>query len=227
MITPVQKYLLAWNIFMSLIYLLSIIIDSLIIGFDLRILVLPKLNVMQSIFSFLMMVDIALKFFVALEASTTDLNQGEEEEDVEEEALSKATAKVAQAVPEDEEDDAGLTRKQRQELEWNRRIAKLAAQKEERRQLRRTKEIEKRNAVWYDPNFDKRFSRISKKYLGNLIFGYFLFDVIACVPVFLYEMLHGFVIDKEKKLEQVSHGLYYAFFMLKLFKLMMLPRILA
>jgi len=32
-ITPVHKYLLGWNVFMTLIYLIAIITDTLIIGF--------------------------------------------------------------------------------------------------------------------------------------------------------------------------------------------------
>jgi len=80
-----------------------------------------------------MIIDIALKFFIALPSSATDLSQGEEEEDLGEEALQKATAKVAQTVADDEEDAQGLTRKQKQQLELNRRAAQLAAQKEQRR----------------------------------------------------------------------------------------------
>ena len=51
--------------------------------------------------------------------------------------------------------------------------------------------------MWYDPDYDKRFSRISKKYVGTYFIGYFLFDCLACVPVLLYEMLHGFKTDRD------------------------------
>ena len=59
--------------------------------------------------------------------------------------------------------------------------------------------MERRSASWYHPIWEKRFSQIAKKYIGNRGFGYFLFDSLACVPVFLYEMSQGFTTDYEEK----------------------------
>ena len=59
--------------------------------------------------------------------------------------------------------------------------------------------MERRSASWYQPIWERRFSQIAKKYIGSRGFGYFLFDSLACVPVFLYEMSYGFTTDYEKK----------------------------
>ena len=59
--------------------------------------------------------------------------------------------------------------------------------------------MERRNARWYHPIWEKRFSKISKKYVGHRGIGYFIFDALACVPVFLYELGNGFTTDFDKK----------------------------
>lgn len=85
--------------------------------------------------------------------------------------------------------------------------------------------MERRSAKWYDPIFEKRFSKISRNYIGSRGFGYFLFDFLACVPVFLYEASNGFTKDFEEKEEQIESNVYIVFIFFKLFKLLMLSRI--
>lgn len=72
-ITPFHKYIILWNIFMTFVYITAIIMDTLIIGFHLKILLDPDLNLCQSLFSFLMIIDISVKFFIGVPAQQTDL----------------------------------------------------------------------------------------------------------------------------------------------------------
>lgn len=72
--------------------------------------------------------------------------------------------------------------------------------KEAARQKRRKKIIEIKTAKWYDPQFEKRFSKISRKYIGPFLLGYFIFDFLACAPVFFYEMFDGFTTDYDQKM---------------------------
>lgn len=131
-----------------------------------------------------------------------------------------------QKLTKEEEQLENLTKKEKKQQELNRRAADLVSQKEEKRALRRKKDIEKRNAVWYDPNFDKRFSRISKKYVGSYFIGYFLFDCLACVPVLFFELTHGFTTDPDRVNEHIHTHQYYLFVFFKLFKFLMLPRLM-
>lgn len=85
--------------------------------------------------------------------------------------------------------------------------------------------MEKRSSKWYHPTLERRFSKISKKYIGNWGLGYFLFDSLACVPVILYEAAHGFTTDPEEKEEQIESQAYIVLIMFKLFKILMLSRI--
>ena len=195
-ISPFSKRLIAWNIFMTFLYLLAIIMDTLIIGFHLRVLKIPEINVWQSIFSFIMIIDIFLKFFVAQRSLVSDQTDQDTDDEEENEAFRRASAKVTQDLvdKEEEEEGAGLTKKQRQQLEMNRRSAEIGARKEARRQNRRKKEIERRNAVWYDPILEKRLSVIARKYAS-----YFFFDCLACIPVLVYELSQGLVTNEADK----------------------------
>jgi len=85
--------------------------------------------------------------------------------------------------------------------------------------------MERRNAKWFHPSLEKRFSKISKKYIGPKGFGYFIFDFLACVPVLLYEGAHGFTTDLDKKEYQIGTTVYHVFIFFKLFKILMLSRI--
>lgn len=97
--------------------------------------------------------------------------------------------------------------------------------KEAARQHRRKKQLEIKSAKWYDPQFEKRFSKISMKYVGRFMFGYFIFDFLACAPVFFYEMFDGFTTDYERKQEQINSRGYKVVVFFKVFKLLMLSRI--
>ena len=71
----------------------------------------------------------------------------------------------------------------------------MHARKEQKSLERRQREIEKKNASWYDPIWEKRFTKIAGKYVGKSMFGYFLFDALACIPILLYEGSNGFTTD--------------------------------
>lgn len=44
--------------------------------------------------------------------------------------------------------------------------------------------MNQKNTVLYDVDYDKRFTKVSSKYIkGNL-----LWDILACVPVLAYEI---------------------------------------
>ena len=79
----------------------------------------------------------------------------------------------------------------------NKRAIDQKIQKEADKLNKRRREVERRSAAWYDPDHEKRFSRIARKYIGPYLFGYFIFDFLACVPVFLYEMFTGFTTDPD------------------------------
>ena len=82
-----------------------------------------------------------------------------------------------------------------------------------------------RSSAWYDPNYEKRITKIAKNYIGKYGFGYFLFDFLACVPVLLYEAAHGFTTDYEEKYEQIHSNQYITYVWFKIFKILMLARI--
>ena len=111
-IMPFSRYIIGWNIFMTMVYLFSIIQDTLIMGFHLRLLLIPEMNMWQMVFSLVMIIDIILRFFVAIRQSQTEEDK---EEDNEEEISFKATKKSkVDAEDEDEnEDDVALSRKQK------------------------------------------------------------------------------------------------------------------
>ena len=66
---------------MTAFYLTAIIMDTLIMGFHLQLLLIPEINIVQSIFSAIMIIDIILKFFIAIRHSQTDEEDQDEEED--------------------------------------------------------------------------------------------------------------------------------------------------
>ena len=109
---PFSRYIIGWNIFMTMVYLFSIIQDTLIMGFHLRLLLIPEMNMWQMVFSLVMIIDIILRFFVAIRQSQTEEDK---EEDNEEEISFKATKKSkVDAEDEDEnDDDVALSRKQK------------------------------------------------------------------------------------------------------------------
>ena len=65
--------------------------------------------------------------------------------------------------------------------------------------------------------YETRFSKIAAKYLKT----YFVFDLLGCAPVFIYEAVYGFTTDYDRVLNYHIHSLLYNFvFWLKLFKFM-------
>jgi hypothetical protein len=92
-INPYSKYILVWNLTMTVVYLISIFMDTLILGFHLTPLLDPRVNLWSTFFGFLMVVDIILKFFVAFRASQSSVNA--EDEVKEEKLLAKSSSKVA------------------------------------------------------------------------------------------------------------------------------------
>ena len=73
--------------------------------------------------------------------------------------------------------------------------------------------IEKLNHSLYET----RFTKIAAKYLRT----YFVFDLLGCAPVFIYEAMYGFTTDYDRVLNNHIHSLLYNFvFWLKLFKFM-------
>ena len=70
MFKPTSNYVIVWNLFATIFYLISIILDSLIIGFHLTPLLTPKITTMNTIISFLMLTDIILKFFIGIKAKS-------------------------------------------------------------------------------------------------------------------------------------------------------------
>ena len=88
--TPNSRYIIVWNIVMTVFYLTAIIMDTLIMGFHLQLLVIPEINIMQSGFSAVMLIDIILKFFIAIRNSQTD-EEDEEEEEEDERKVTKSS----------------------------------------------------------------------------------------------------------------------------------------
>lgn len=84
MLSPQSRYILAWNLITTLIYSISLFMDTIVIGFHMTPLLVPDLQNATTIFSAVMIVDVVLKFFVAFRANSA-LNVGSEDE--EEEAL--------------------------------------------------------------------------------------------------------------------------------------------
>ena len=72
MINPYSKYILAWNLITTFIYLGSIFIDTLVIGFHLKPLLVPQVQTATTLFSAVMVLDVGLKFFVAYRSSSVE-----------------------------------------------------------------------------------------------------------------------------------------------------------
>ena len=90
---------------------------------------------------------------------------------------------------------------------------------------RRKNEINRRNAKWYDPVFEKRFSKIARKYIGPFAIGYFIFDFLACFPLLAYEASHGFDTSYDLKWNHIHNKTFEIFVIFKIFKILMLSRI--
>ena len=80
-INPTSRYMLLWNSLMAVIYLISIFMDTLIIGFHLYPLLTPSVSKASSSLSSIMLVDVILKFFLAFKANQTELVSEDVEKD--------------------------------------------------------------------------------------------------------------------------------------------------
>ena len=85
---PTSKYIIGWNMFMTSVYLVSIFIDTLIIGFHLHPLLTPSIVTTQSIAGALMLIDIIVKFFVGFRSQQQGLDEDSDDED---EQIQKST----------------------------------------------------------------------------------------------------------------------------------------
>ena len=80
-INPYSKYLIGWQLTMTLVYLVAIILDSFIMSFHLQPLKEPDINFWQTLFSFLMVIDIFLKFFIAFISTKQSSDEESSDED--------------------------------------------------------------------------------------------------------------------------------------------------
>ena len=82
MLDPHSRYILAWNLITTLVYATSIFIDTIVIGFHLKPLLTPALQITTSIFSAIMIIDVGLKFFVAFRANTAEMVIEDDEDEL-------------------------------------------------------------------------------------------------------------------------------------------------
>ena len=79
-----------WNLFSTLVYLVSIFMDSLIIGFHLNLLTHGDITTLNSLLSTVMLIDIILKFFVAFRSNMADFSTDGDEDELEDKIDSKS-----------------------------------------------------------------------------------------------------------------------------------------
>ena len=73
------------------------------------------------------------------------------------------------------------------------------------------------------PVYETRFSILAKNYLKT----YFVFEFLACAPVFLYEVFHGFTGNQDAIVQDHIESSFYQFlFHLKLFKLLTASKVI-
>ena len=81
MLSPQSKYILAWNLITTIIYSVSIFIDTIVIGFHMTPLLVPDLQNTTTVFSAVMIIDVLIKFFVAFRANSANMAVSEDEEE--------------------------------------------------------------------------------------------------------------------------------------------------
>ena len=69
--------------------------------------------------------------------------------------------------------------------------------------------------------YEMRFTSIIERYMKTS----FIFDFLACVPVLLYDSLHGFTTDEDQIEVILNSGWYYLWNFLKICKLAQIIRI--
>ena len=115
MIKPTSIYILTWNLFATLVYLVSIFMDSLIIGFHLHPLLVPSITTANSILSAVMVFDIILKFFVAYSSNMTE-SLGDQDSDDDDEVLNTHIDNKVGVQKDDNHDDRDILGKQTSQL---------------------------------------------------------------------------------------------------------------
>ena len=149
-------------------------------------LLVPYLKTIQTITSFLLVIDIILTFFTAYKKELR-IEVEKEEKLSQKELLKKALGKkVADELSRQEllegdqpSDFVPNTQKSRA------KGAKFAGKPDD--------------DVW-----EKRFSEIAKKYLKSTFF----FEFMACVPILIYELMYGFSTDYETVTKMLTSGWY-------------------
>ena len=71
------------------------------------------------------------------------------------------------------------------------------------------------------PLYEKQFTFIASRYLRS----WFIYDVMACLPILVFELKHKFSTDEEDVRQLIDSNTYFILFALKIFKLGMLLRI--
>ena len=146
-------------------------------------LLVPYLKTIQTITSFLLVIDIILTFFTAYKKELR-IEVEKEEKLSQKELLKKALGKkVADELSRQEllegdhpSDSVPTTQKSK---------SKIAGKPDD--------------DVW-----EKRFSEIAKKYLKSTFF----FEFMACVPILIYELMYGFSTDYETVTKMLTSGWY-------------------
>ena len=73
-----------------------------------------------------------------------------------------------------------------------------------------------------DPIYEMRITKIASKYLKT----YFIFELLACAPILVFEASYRFTTDyQEVKELHIDSALYRLFYALKLFKLLAFPKV--
>jgi hypothetical protein len=114
-----------------------------------------------------------------------------------------------------------IERKNRQQEKIRERSKLLKTFKEDQKKRKRKSEIKEKNSPCYHPIFERRFTVIARAYIGS----FFVFDILACLPIFVYEAMNGFTTDLSVKEEAIDHSLYQILAAFKIFKLFMVLRI--
>ena len=119
-------------------------------------------------------------------------------------------------------EDADLkVRKDRQQEKIRERSRLLKNFNDEQKKRKRKQETKIKNSPCYDPIYERRFSVIASSYVKS----FFIFDILACLPVFLSEARYSFTTDPFEKHEQIETAIYQIFMSFKIFKLLMILRV--
>lgn len=91
---PNDRYILIWSVFMSIIYLASIFIDTVIIAFDFEPMTDMGMATAQSVLSLIMFFDICVTFFTSVPRQSEIVEDSESEDDFDQKQQMQARSKV-------------------------------------------------------------------------------------------------------------------------------------